>query len=181
MTPYKMQLRLLTRLNCPGLFRANTTQLPPDCLVWPTTQPITPRPTLKINRDRSGCAGLYPTVIKPIAKVSLGGKIYYVHKIIHELLNPGAPPTRARQTCSTPYCVHPDHWKFTPLTPAEPLAEPPPFTDEFPLSDAIDLVGMYLDLHPTAPLDLEHNYLIDIPLARIVEALGRLDKEHLIP
>ena len=107
---------------------------------------------------------------RPFARI-LGS---YVHLVVRKLLDPDAPPARASQACTTPLCVNPAHWTFVPLS-LPPLPEPISDTT-WTLSEAQELLDLYLAEHSFLNLDRRHNFLIDIPPDLLDEALSKVGK-----
>lgn len=183
MTPLQIKRRIREKLGCPQLFTRK--QLPDSCLIWPTTRDPNPRPMLKKIRDRDYRPYMAPVLVHPLAKITINKETHYVHRLIHQLMNPDVSPFRATQVCSTTFCVHPGHWVFRP-TGHEPPPEAmpsylPPEEQPWTPQDAMDLLDIYLLDHPYPPLLREHNLLIDIPDDLLFDALRKIRKEHLIP
>lgn len=100
--------------------------------------------------------------------------LIYVQRLVFDRVFGIPPEGRLKNICGHTLYINPHHW----LLGAQEVPEPPEFSEDYPLEEAIGVVDMYLDLHTS--IDRNHNLLVDMPEEFLRGALVELNKEHLI-
>lgn len=167
--------RLVSKTNTPELRDAivnhTADKLPNRCIIW--TGSRTPGgPAVRRRRDANNL--LYPFIemVKPFGFMTLDRKREGVHRILHRLISGTTEEFTGRQTCNTPFCIHPLHWRFTTPTHIQPEAPAmPEQSDEWTFEEAREQVDAYIARNYPKPLNPEHDLLIDVPITLLQQVI----------
>lgn len=177
--------KISERVSCPeleeALLKGQADLIPLEkCLHWPgykTRGGI----QKKMVRDHNMRPEIVPVRTQPFPKVKIDKKQVYLHRWVFEKTRGLPERGRLRNFCGDTLCINPFHWVSTEIPEEqeqESEQEPPEYTDEWSMEDAVMLVEMFLA--DNSKIDRENDLLCDMPEEILQAALIQLNKEHLI-
>lgn len=160
-----------------ALTKGNASLIPEDPhLIW-TGKKTQEGFNRKMIRDHQMRPEIVSVYLRPFAQITVNKKVTYVHRLVFDKVFGLPVRRRLKNLCGHTLCIKPHHWVLWDQ-PAPEIPEPPEFSDEWTLEDAIEILEMYLTTNTT--LDRGHNYLVDMPEEFLRAGLSSLKKEHLL-